>query len=97
MFKETAYQERLRVKYEVCRGGEVESVEKEWGKFRDMEMECTNDVCGMRRVGGREERGVNGGMKKWVGRWPKREELVRNGFREEIGLPMTDTGHREWL
>ena len=27
--KETAYQESLRVKYEVCRGGEVESVEKE--------------------------------------------------------------------
>ena len=20
-----------------------------------------------------------------------------NGCREEIGLPMTDTGHREWL
>ena len=36
---------------------------------------------------GREETGVNGGMKKLVGRWPKREELLRNGFREEIGLP----------
>ena len=36
-------------------------------------------------------------MKKWVGRRPKREELFRNGFREEIGLPMTDTGHRECL
>ena len=36
-------------------------------------------------------------MKKWVGRWPKREMLLWNGFREEIGLPMTDTGHREWL
>ena len=34
-------------------------------------------------------------MKKLVERWPKREELLRNGFREEIGLPMTDTGHRE--
>ena len=33
-------------------------------------------------------------MKKRVGRWPKREELLRNGFREEIGLPMTDAGHR---
>ena len=33
-------------------------------------------------------------MKKWVGRWPKREELLRNGFREEIWLPMTDSGHR---
>ena len=31
--KERAYQERLRGKYEVWRGGEVESVEKEWEKF----------------------------------------------------------------
>ena len=43
--KERAYQESLRGKYEVWRGGEVESVEKEWEKFRDMVMECTNDVC----------------------------------------------------
>ena len=50
-------------------------------------MECTNDVCGMRREGGRGKRGVNGGMKKRVGWWPKTEELLRNGFREEIGLP----------
>ena len=27
---------------------------------------------------------MNGGMKKLVGRFPKREELSRNGFREEI-------------
>ena len=27
-------------------------LEKEWEKFRDMVMECNNDVCGMRRVGG---------------------------------------------
>ena len=47
-----AYQESLRGKYEVWRGGEVESVEKECGKFRDIVMECINDVCGMRRVGG---------------------------------------------
>ena len=51
----------------------------------------------MRRVAGREERGVNGEMKKYAGRWPKREELLRNGFRGEIGLPLTDTGHREGL
>ena len=44
-----------------------------------------------------EERGVNGRMKKWIELWPKREELLRNGFREDIGLSMTDTGHREWL
>ena len=34
---------------------------------------------------------MNGGMKKWIGQWPIREELLRNDFREEIGLPMTDT------
>ena len=40
------------------RGGEVESVEKEWEKFRDMIMECTNDVCSMRRVGGQRRKGI---------------------------------------
>ena len=50
--KEWAYQESLHGKYEVWSGGEVESVEKEWEKFRGIVMECTNDVCGMRRVGG---------------------------------------------
>ena len=37
--------------------GEVESVEKELEKFRDIVMECTNDVCGMRRAGGRRRKG----------------------------------------
>ena len=55
--KERAYQESLRRKYEVWRGGKVESVEKEWEKFRDMVMECTNDVCGMRRAGGQRRMG----------------------------------------
>ena len=32
-------------------------MEKEWEKFRDMVMECTNDVCGMRRVGGQRRKG----------------------------------------
>ena len=36
--------------------GEVESVENEWEKFRDMVMECTNDVCGTRRVGRQKRR-----------------------------------------
>ena len=35
--------------YEGWRGGEVESVEKEWEKFRDVVMVRTNDVCFMRR------------------------------------------------
>ena len=37
--------------------GKVESVEKEWEKFRDIVMECTNDECGMRRVGGQRRKG----------------------------------------
>ena len=60
---------------------------REWEKFRDTVTKCTNN--------GREERKMNSGMKKLVGRWLKREELLRNGCREEIGLPMIDTGHRE--
>ena len=40
--KEMAYQESLRGKYEVWRGGEVESVEKEWEKFRDIVMACSS-------------------------------------------------------
>ena len=55
--KERAYQESLRGQYEVWRGGEVEGVVKEWVKFRDMVMECTNDVCGMRRVGRQRRKG----------------------------------------
>ena len=54
--KERAYQESLRGKYEV-RGGEVESVERECKMFRDIVMECTNDVCGMRRVVGQRRKG----------------------------------------
>ena len=49
--KERAYQESLHGKYEVWRGGEVESVVKELEKFSEIVMECTNDVCGMRREG----------------------------------------------
>ena len=30
---------------------------REWEKFRDIVMECTNDVCGMRRVGGQRRKG----------------------------------------
>ena len=38
------------------RDGEVESVEKKWEKFRDMVMECTNDMCSIRRVGGQKRK-----------------------------------------
>ena len=36
------------------RGGDVESVEKEYEKFKYIVMGCTNDGCGMRRVGGQK-------------------------------------------
>ena len=42
--EERAFQETLHRKYDVWRGGEVESVEKEWEKFTDIVMECTYDV-----------------------------------------------------
>ena len=42
--KERAYQESLHGKYEVWRGGEVESVEKECEKFRDIVMECNGGL-----------------------------------------------------
>ena len=45
------------VKERAYQDGEVESVEKEWEKFRDMVLECTNDVCGMRHVGGQRRKG----------------------------------------
>ena len=70
--KEGAYQESLLVNYKVWTCGENESVEKEWETFTGIVMECTNDACDMRSVGGREERGVNGGMQK---------SLLRNGYR----------------
>ena len=31
---------------------------EEWEKFRDIVMECTNDVCGMRRVGGQRRKEI---------------------------------------
>ena len=93
--KEMGCQESSGAKYLVWRGGEVESVE-EWEKFRGIVIECNNDVCGMRSVGMQRRKGSEW-WKKWVGRWPKREELLTNGFREEIELPMKDTGHRNRL
>ena len=42
-----------------------------------------------------EKRGVSGGVKKLVWWWPKRKELLRNCYSEEIGLHMIDTKHRK--
>ena len=50
--KEWESQESWCVKYEVLSDWDVESVEKEWEKFSDIMKECTNGICGMRRVGG---------------------------------------------
>ena len=59
--KERPHRESLRGQYEVWRGGEVKSVEKEWKKFRDIVMEFNNELCGMRRVGGqRKEKSIWG-------------------------------------
>ena len=52
--KERAYQESLHEKYEVWRGREYGAGV---GKSRDIVMECTNDACGMRRVGGQRRKG----------------------------------------
>ena len=35
----------------IVRGGDVESVGKEWEKFKNIMKEFTNDVCGVRLVG----------------------------------------------
>ena len=40
---------------------------KEWEKFRDMVLEYTNVVCGMRRVGGQRRKGSEWWKKKWIG------------------------------
>ena len=41
----------------MLRGGDAESVEKEWEKFRDIVKESTNAVCDMSRVGGMRRTG----------------------------------------
>ena len=74
--KERAYQESLHEICEVWRGGEVESVE-EWEKFRDIVMECTNDVCGMRHIGGQRRNG-----RKWKG-GGRKEKSFRGMASEE--------------
>ena len=56
----------------MLRGGEVESAENEWEKFRDIGMECTNDVFGMIRVGGQLRKESEWLRSRWgVGRKEK--------------------------
>ena len=69
--------------------GEVESMEKEWEKFRDIVIECTNDVCAMRRVGGQRRKGsewwneeVGGAVaeKEWLQR---RDRVTYHRYRAQ--------------
>ena len=76
--KERACQESFRGKYEVWRGGEVESVEKEWEKFRDIVMECSNDVCAHENVGEQKRKGS-----EWWNEEVGWNEEVRSGGRKE--------------
>ena len=82
--KEMAHQESLRGKYEVWGGGEVESAEKEWEKFRDRVMECTNDVCSMRCVGSQRRKESEWWNYEVGGAMAEREKLLRKGDSEEI-------------
>ena len=79
-----------------CVVKEVESVEKKLEKFRDIVMECVNDVCIMRRVGGQRRKGSEWWNEELGGAVAENKRSFRNGYREEMWLPMTDTGHREW-
>ena len=64
-------------------------MEKEWEKFRDVVMECTNDLCGMRHVGGQRKKG-----NEEVGRAVAEK---RRAFEELLKRRDRDTGNREWL
>ena len=46
------------------------------------------DVCDIRSLDGQRRN-----RSEW---WNGREELFRNGYRKELGVPMRDTGQREW-
>ena len=68
--KEWVYQESLHGKCEGSRS-DLESLEKEWKKFRNIVNECTNDACCMRHLGWQEIE-VNVGVKNLVCWWPKK-------------------------
>ena len=95
--KERAYQESLRVKYEVCRGGEVESAEKEWEKFRDMVMEFTNDVRGMRRVGGQRRKGSEWRNEEVGKAVAENRRAFEEWLQRRDRVTYDRYRHREWL
>ena len=55
------YQERLEREWTLVRDLERVDVEEEWQRFKSAVLECTERVCGMRRVGG----GVRKGGEWW--------------------------------
>ena len=61
--------------------------------FRDRVKECANDVSGVRCVGERKRKGSEWCSEEIGVVVLEREELLRNGFREDIVLHLIDTGH----
>ena len=53
----------LHGKCEDSRDRDVQSVKKEGEKFGDIVKEYTNDVCGMRHVGGQRRNRIECGLK----------------------------------
>ena len=90
--KEKAYQESLDGKYEVWRSLEVESVE--WEKFRDMVMECINDVCGMRRVYGQRRKGSEWWNEEVGGAVAKKRRAIEDWLQRRDRVTYDSTGHR---
>ena len=68
-------------------------MEKEWEKFRDMVMECTNDVCNMRRVSGRRRNG----SEWWNEEVGRAVAGKRRAFEEWLQRRDRVTYDREWL
>ena len=66
------------------------SVPSQYG-YLQFTKKCTNDVCGTRRVGGQRRKG----SEWWNEEVGRAVAEKRRAF--EQWLPMTDTGHREWL
>ena len=69
-------------------------MEKEGEKFRDMVMECTNHVCGMRRVGGQKRKGSEwwneevgkavSGKRRAFEEWlQRRDRVIYNRYRAQ--------------
>ena len=67
------------------------------GKSSEIEMECSNDVRGMRRVSGQRRKASEWCNEEVDGAVTEKRRVLGNGDREGIGLPITDTRHREWL